>query len=107
MGPSPHRLRHELSGLLGQIDQDRAALEHPHRFAAVGGCMVDDRRHPAIGVEFQEFRLVLIAAPELHRMHGIGQAAFLQHDVDFPAVRRRREMQVDHRLPRGRQFRQS
>jgi hypothetical protein len=103
----PHIPRHELSGLLRQIDQDGAAFEYRHRLAAIGRRAIDDRRHPAVGAEFQEFRLVLIATAQLHRMDGIKQAAFLQHDGDLPAIRRRRVMQVDHRNPRRRYFPQS
>src|ERR1700739_3189548 len=42
------------------------------------------------------FYRVLIAAPDVDRDHLIRKAEFLGHDRDFPAVRRRRVMEVDH-----------
>src|ERR1700738_5568042 len=89
-------MRHEAAGFLCEINQDRTALENRHRLAAIGGSPIDDRRHPAVGTELEELRLVLVATAKLHGLDGVRQAAFLQHDRDFPAVRRWRVVQLDH-----------
>ena len=94
-----HVGRQKAAGLFREVDQDGAALENAYCCAAVGGRMVCYRRHPAVGTELEKFRLELVAATELHRHQCVRQPAFLQHDGDLPAVRRRRVMQVDHGFP--------
>ncbi|GCC48828.1 hypothetical protein chiPu_0032996 [Chiloscyllium punctatum] len=91
--------RQEAAGLVGEIDQDRAGLEHRERTAAVGWLMVDDRGDPVVRADRQEFRPKLLAGADVHRDHRVREPQFLQHDRNLPAVRRRRVVQVDHRRP--------
>ena len=62
--------------------------------------MVDDRGNPVVRADRQEFRPELFAGADVDGNDGVGKPEFLQHDRDFPAVRRRRVMEVDHGLPR-------
>ncbi len=93
--------RIESAGLAAEILQDRAGLEDRDRPAA-RTVVIDDRRHAVVGRDRQEFRLELIAARDVDRDHGVGQPAFLEHDRDLEAVRRRPVVEVDRRLARGR-----
>ena len=46
---------------LREIEQDRAGFEDADRRAAAGGLVVDERRHPVVGVHLQVSRLELVA----------------------------------------------
>ena len=65
--------RQEAAGLLGEIDQDRAGLEHRKRLAAVGGRMVDDRRNAVVRADREKFRLELLAGADVDRNEVIGK----------------------------------
>src|SRR5229473_1781400 len=95
-GAAAHILRQETSGLVGEIDQDGAGLEYRKRPAAVGRQPIDDRRNPIVRADREKFRLELLASPNVDRHDRVGKPQFLQHDRDFPAVRRRRVVKVDH-----------
>src|SRR3954469_15274625 len=58
--------------------------------------MINDRRDPVVGADSQKFRPKLLAGADVDGNDGVGKPEFLQHDRDFPAVRRRRIVQVDH-----------
>ena len=58
--------------------------------------MIHDRRNTIVRADRQKFRLELLAGPDVDGNDGIGKAEFLQHDRDFPAIRRRRVIEVDH-----------
>src|SRR6266446_1993716 len=58
--------------------------------------MIDDRRNPVVRADREKFRFELIAGPDVDGNDVVGNAEFFQHDRDFPAVRRRRVMKVDH-----------
>jgi len=88
--------RQKAAGLVGEIDQDRAGLEHRERPAAVGWRVIDDRRNPVVRADRQKFRLELLAGADVDGNDRVGNAEFLQHDRDFPAVGRWRVMKVDH-----------
>jgi hypothetical protein len=94
-------LRHEPPGPLGEMDQDRARLEHRQRPVAklLWGVVVDNRRHAVIRADRQEFGLELVAATDIYRDHAEVEAALLEHDRDLPAVRGRPIVKVDHVLP--------
>jgi len=94
-------LRHEPPGPLGEMDQDRARLEHRQRSVAklLWGVVVDNRRHAVIRADRQEFGLELVAATDIYRDHAEVEAALLEHDRDLPAVRGRPIVKVDHVLP--------
>src|SRR5665213_3636584 len=63
--------------------------------------MVHDGRNPVVRADRQKLRPELLAGADVDRNDLIGKPEFLQHDRDFPAVRRRRIMQVDHGTIRG------
>ncbi len=86
--------RQEAPGLLRQIPEDRARLEDRHRIAL--DIVVDDRRHPVVGADRQEFGLELIALADGNRDHGVGQSQFFKQDGDLPAIGRWPIVEVDH-----------
>jgi len=92
--PRTLALRIEPAGLAAEILQDRARLEHGDRLAA-RPVMIDDGGHAVVGGDGQEFRPELLAFGDVHRMHDIRKPAFLEHDRDLPAVRRRPEIEID------------
>ena len=98
-GAGPRFLRQEAPGLVGQIDQDRPGLEHRDRLAAIGRRAVHDGRNAVVRADRQKFRPELLAGADVDRNDLIGKPEFLQHDRDFPAVGRRRVVQVDHGFP--------
>jgi hypothetical protein len=61
------RLRQQLAGLVGEIDEDCAGL---HQVNAVFA--VDDRRNAIVGADVQEFRLELLVLANVDRMYGVG-----------------------------------
>src|SRR5262245_48045330 len=61
--------------------------------------MVDDGRNAVVRADREEFGAKLLAGADIDRDDLIGKPEFLQHDRDFPAVRRGRVMQVDHGSP--------
>ena len=76
------RLRHELPGLLGQIDQNGARL---HQTDAL--ILIDDRRDLVVRTDFQEIRFELLLFPDVDPDGVVGQPEFLKHDGDLPSVR--------------------
>jgi hypothetical protein len=88
----------EAPGLVGQVAQDRAGLEHRDRLAQVVGLAVDDRRHLVVRRERQELRPELVALADVHRLDGVGQAGFLQEQGDLVAVGGGPVVQLDHAL---------
>ena len=92
---APRRVgRHQLAGLVGEIEQDRAGLEQAERLAAraVG---IDDRRDLAVRVERQEFRRPGLVLADVDQMRLVGQADLLERDRDLHAVRRRQRIELD------------
>src|SRR6202043_204019 len=83
------------SGALGEMDQDRARLEHRQR--PVLEVMVDDRRHPVVRADLEEFRLELVTFADIDRDRAVFEVAFLEHDRDLPAIWRRPVIEIDHR----------
>jgi hypothetical protein len=97
----------EAPGLLGQIDEDRAAFEHRDRRASAWRIMVDDGRHAVVRADREERRIKLLAAPDIDRLQRVGQAAFFKHDGHLPPVGCRPVVQVDHRYSSGRRVERS
>src|ERR1700737_2421584 len=96
VGPPAHVLRKETAGLVGEINQDRAGLEYRNRLAAIGWCTIHNRRNAIVRTDRQKFRLELFTGPDVDGNDPVGKAELFQHDRDFPAVRRRRIIEVDH-----------
>ncbi|CEE82426.1 hypothetical protein XAC2852_820143 [Xanthomonas citri pv. citri] len=95
--PAAGIARQEAAGLLGQIQQDRAGLEHALRTAAIGRCMVDDGRHLVVGRNLQECRFELFALADVDRLEGVLQPGLFQKQRDFVPVGRGPVVQIDHR----------
>src|SRR5258706_1935193 len=83
----------EAAGLRGEIEQHRARLGQREGLAA-RAVAVDHRRHLVVGGDLEEIRLELVAGADVDRVHVVGRARFLEHDVDFVAVRRRPSVEV-------------
>ena len=59
--------------------------------------MIDKHRHAVVGIEFQELRLELVAAPDIARDEVVIEAQLLEQDRDLLAVGCRPKMQIEHR----------
>src|SRR4051794_815471 len=94
---SAPRRRHEATGFLGEMDQDRAGFEDRERTVRL--VMIDDGRHAVVWADREEFRLELVALADIDRHHPVFEAAFLEQDRDLPAVRRRPVIKIDHVPP--------
>src|SRR2546428_4202499 len=77
--------------LLGEVDEDGARLEERE-----AGLAVDDRRDLAVRAERDELGPELLARADVDGVDGVLEAAFLEHDGDLAAVRRRPSVEVDH-----------
>ena len=86
----------QLAGLLRQIKQDRAGLEHGVRLA-VRSLRIDDDRHLGVRVQLQERVVELLAGEHIHRLHRVGQRQFLQRDIDLDDVGASHPVQGYHR----------
>src|SRR3546814_2767992 len=80
--------RKQPAALFGEIEQDRAALEHRQRRAAAYGLMVDDRGQAAVGVDPPIFGGQMIALEHVHREQLVRKPGFFEHDRNLVAVRR-------------------
>src|SRR5437667_281672 len=94
--PAADVARQEPARLLGEVLENRGALEDRQRIAAARRIVVDDRRHAVVRREPQEARRELLAPADVHRLHGVREAALLEHNADLPAVRRGPVVEVDH-----------
>ena len=88
--------RQEAPGLGSEVEQDRARFEQRDRLA-VGAVGIDDRRDLVVRADRQELGCELRAGADVDRNRAIGQAAFLEHDVDLVAIGRRPRIHFDHR----------
>ena len=86
-------VRQETSGLVREIDEDRAGLEQRQRLAA-GAVGIDDRRDLVVGIQRKELGRYLILRVEAHPVRLVGQARLLQHDGDLHAVRGRQRVEL-------------
>ena len=83
--------RQELAGLLGEIEQDRARIEHD-------GVAIDDGRHLGVRIDLEEFRLVLVALAGVDRNRFVRQAGLFEKQRDLGRVRRGGVIELQHRL---------
>src|SRR5712671_6407621 len=79
----------KLAGLLGEVKQNGVAVEHEH-------AVVVDRRHLAVRVHFQKFRLELIALAGVDRHQLVRQAGLFQEQRDLVRVWRSVEVEFQH-----------
>src|SRR5690606_40374634 len=84
------------SELTSKILQYCSGLKDRNRFTS-GAFRVHYRRHPVIGRDFQEVWLELLALAVVHVFHFIGNAEFLKHDRDLPAIGCRPVVKLDGR----------
>ncbi|MNE31542.1 hypothetical protein D3C80_1251150 [compost metagenome] len=87
-------LRQQLPGQLGEVDQDGAGLEH----GEVAVVAVDDGRDPAIGVDLEKLRGLLLFTLETQRMQAVGQLQLLEGDGHLVAIGGRGGVKVDHAI---------
>ena len=89
--------RQESAELLGQIQQDRAGLEHPDRLRAAA---VHQRRDLGVRVDRHEAAAELVALADLDQPGVVLGAAvaerqqLLEHDRDLHAVRRAQRVEL-------------
>ena len=84
----------EASGLLAEVEQDRARIEHP-RLAAARPLGVDDRRHLAVRVDGAKGGRVLLALGRVDGNDFVRQAELLEHQRDLGRIGRRVEIEAD------------
>ena len=84
-----------LSARCSRIAPDSKTLTAAIRTVRV--VVIDDRRHPVVRADREKFRLELVALADIDRDRAVFEPAFLEHDADLPAVRRRPVIEVDHR----------
>ena len=85
----------EPAGLLGEVEQDRARIEHP-RLAPTGSLGVDDRRDLAIWVDGAKGGRVLFAFGCVDGHEFVRHAEFFQQQRDLGGIGRRVEIKSDH-----------
>src|SRR5579872_2602778 len=81
--------RHELAGLFAEIEQDRIAVENE-------GALIVDRRHLAVWIDLEKFRLELVALAGVDRNEFAGQAGLFQEQRDLVRVWRTVEIEFEH-----------
>ena len=87
-------LRQELAGLLAEVEEDRARLEHAHR-RAVRPVRIDDGGNLAIGADGEKRGVALLALADVHDLDRVRQSHLFQRDADLAAVRRVERVQFD------------
>src|ERR1700720_746754 len=88
--------RIELSGLAAEILQDGAGLEHRDGPPA-GAVRIDNGGEGGVWGNREKARRELLALGNIARVHDVRQPALLEHDGNFPAVRRRPVVERDRR----------
>src|SRR5262249_44104592 len=82
-------------GLAGPVEEDRARFEK--RDPAPGGSgRIREGRGFVVWTDFWKMRRGMLSGADIYCMHTVGQAAFLQHDVDLVSVRGGPGEDVDH-----------
>jgi hypothetical protein len=72
--------RDELSGLVGEIEEDRARLEQGDWLAAVSRRVIDDGRYAVVRRDRQERRFELLALADVDRNELVRQSGFLKEN---------------------------
>jgi hypothetical protein len=74
-----------LSGLLAEIDQDSAGLEHTD-WGAIRTVWINDGGDLVVGTDLQECGVVLLALGDVDDLDGVGQSHLFQGDADLAAI---------------------
>src|SRR5216683_2458964 len=85
--------RQKPTAALGQMQEDGARFKYTDRSVRI--VVIDDRRHPVVRADREELRLELVALADIDRDDTVFEGAFLQHDADLPAIRRRPVIKID------------
>jgi hypothetical protein len=101
LGAAAQVVADEFAGLVGEIEQNGAGLEHRDRCAAAGRIVVDDGWDAVVRRHRQELRLELLTLADIDRDELVRQSGFFEENRDFVAVRRGPVMYVDHDKPLG------
>src|SRR5579862_6515266 len=99
LGARTQTRRQELSGLLAEIDEDRARFEDAERGTAISRLRIDDRRHAIVGRDLEEIGLELLALLNIDGVDLVRDAGFFAKNGDLVAVRRRPIIEIDHGIP--------
>ena len=94
--PAAQIARKKLAGLLGEILENRAGLEHVERPLAVSGFMIHDRRDAVVRRNREKLRRKLLAFADVDRLDLIGKTGLFQKDRDLVAVWCGPVVQIDH-----------
>src|SRR5208282_5076783 len=87
--------RHELTGLLRQVEKDRAGLKERKRLPA-WTVMVDYRGHPVVRADLEELGRELLALADIHRNDSVIEPGLLEKNRNLVSVRCRPIVQIDH-----------
>src|SRR5260221_14354985 len=82
---------------IGEIEQDRAGLEHGYWFATPARLMIDDRGHAVVRGNREKFRPELFPDAYVHRDNAIFEPGLFEKDRNLVPVRRGPVVKVDHR----------
>ena len=80
--------RHELACLFRDVEHDGAGFEYRKRTTPVGRFMVDQRGHPIVRIDAEKMVSELIALADIALNDVVFEAALLELNRDFLAVRR-------------------
>ena len=77
--------RHQPPRLLGEVNENRAGLEH----GEIVEFAIHDGGDAPVGADLQEFRAPLLEFRKVDDVHPVGKAQFLEGDRDLVAIRSR------------------
>jgi hypothetical protein len=96
LGARAQVARQELAGLLREIEQHGAGLEHGNRLAAASRRMINQGRDTVVRRHREKVGFELLALADIHRLDVVGDPGLLEEDRDLMAVGRGPIVEVDH-----------
>src|SRR5580700_661790 len=88
----------ELAGLLREVEQNGAGLEHRNRLAAARRVAIDDCGDAIVGGDRQEVGLKLFSLADVYGDDFVGKARLFEKNRYLVAVGRGPIQQVDHEV---------
>jgi hypothetical protein len=88
--------RQKLTGLAGEVDEDRAGFEYGERTAAIRRLVIDDGRNAVVGRDREKLGPELLSLADVHGDDAVRQRGLLEEHGDFVSVRSRPVVQIDH-----------